>query len=95
MLNKFLIPLEIAVNGVDSRTQEMIDAANKEKHDTIMWACILGGIFVLCIILAFVLPKIKKKTDAKKAQRNEAKAAKKREEELERLHEIKKKNKRK
>lgn len=95
MINKFLLPLAIAVNGVDSRTQEMLDAAAKRKHDIIMWSCIVAAVILITLFAVFVLPKIKAKSAANKEKRAREKAAKEREKELERLHEIKRKNKRK
>lgn len=95
MFDKFLLPLAISVNGVDSRTQEMIDAAAKEKKDTIIWIIVLVAIIATCFFFNFILPKIKGKSATKKAVRAEKKAEKERDAELERLHEIKRKNQRK
>ncbi len=81
--------------GVSSYTTESETAAD-EKMKTV-WIIALVAVVLVCVVLGRcgLELNVGEKLAAKKAQKKKTKAEKQRNDELERLHEIKRKNKRK
>lgn len=87
---KYLInTLAISVSELDPVQN---DGDEKQKA---IWIIALVAVVVLCVVLSQIKFGFGEKMKAKKAEKAKQKADKKRDEELERLHEIKRKNKRK
>ena len=87
---KYLInTLAISVSELDPVQN---DGDEKQKA---IWIIALVAVVVLCVVLSQIKFGFVEKIKAKKAEKAKQKADKKRDEELERLHEIKRKNKRK
>lgn len=73
---------------------EPVQNDGDEKQKAI-WIIALAAVVVICIVLSQIKFNFGEKMKARKAERAKLNAEKKRDEELERLHEIKRKNKRK
>lgn len=91
MFKNFPQTLEIVVNGMTSETLEKI----QEENEITVWIIVLIILLAVLVFLGIKGPDIIKKIKQKKADRKQFKNDKKRDDELERLHEIKRKNKRK
>lgn len=89
MFDCFLNTLAISVSELDP-----VQTDNDEKQKVI-WIIALAAVIVICIALSRIKLDLGKKIAAKKDENTRKKAEKKRDEELERLHEIKRKNQRK
>lgn len=100
-----LYRLGLSVTGdnlVNSVPRDVVEKMDYERHMRMIWIPILVAILAVILYFTFVHPKVMEKLAAKKEERRvrsaekaEEHAAKKRDQELERLHRIKKQNKRK
>lgn len=90
MFDKWTL-LGITVSKVDNAA----DAVTVNDENTAFWVVFLLAVIIVCIILGKYLPEIKNTLRNRKKESAELKAEKARNEELERLHRIKEKNKRK
>lgn len=89
MFNYFLNTLAISVSEL-----EPVQNNNDEKQKTI-WIIALVAVVIICIVLSQIKFDISGKIKAKKEENAKKKIERERNEELERLHEIKRKNQRK
>lgn len=89
MFNEFLNTLAISVSELNP-TQN--DGDEKQKA---IWIVALIAVVLVCVILSQLKFDFSGKLKAKKDEQSKKKAEKKRDEELERLHKIKRKNQRK
>jgi len=85
----FLNTLAISVSELDPIQN---DGGEKQKA---VWIIALVAIIIICVVLSQIKFDISGKIKAKKAENAKKKVEKERNEELERLHEIKRKNQRK
>ena len=90
MFKYFLNTLAISVSELDPIQENSGD--DKQKA---IWIIALVAVIVICIVLGQIKFDIHGKMKAKKEEKAKIKAEKQRDEELERLHEIKRKNQRK
>mgnify|MGYP004648976959 CR=1 FL=1 len=90
MFKYFLNTLAISVSELDPIQENSGD--DKQKA---IWIIALVAVIVICIVLSQIKFDIRGKMKAKKEEKAKIKAEKQRDEELERLHEIKRKNQRK
>ena len=89
MFNYFLNTLAISVSEL-----EPVQKNNDEKQKAI-WIIALVAVVIICIVLSQIKFDISGKIKAKKEENAKKKIERERNEELERLHEIKRKNQRK
>ena len=89
MFNYFLNTLTISVSEL-----EPVQNNNAEKQKAI-WIIALVAVVIICIVLSQIKFDISGKIKAKKEENAKKKIERERNEELERLHEIKRKNQRK
>ncbi|MDY3088998.1 MAG: hypothetical protein SOW51_07280 [Oscillospiraceae bacterium] len=89
MFNYFLNTLAISVSEL-----EPVQNNNDEKQKSI-WIIALVAVVIICIVLSQIKFDISGKIKAKKEENAKKKIERERNEELERLHEIKRKNQRK
>lgn len=89
MFNYFLNTLAISVSELES-----VQNNNDEKQKAI-WIIALVAVVIICIVLSQIKFDISGKIKAKKEENAKKKIERERNEELERLHEIKRKNQRK
>lgn len=89
MFNYFLNTLAISVSEL-----EPVQSNNDEKQKAI-WIIALVAVVIICIVLSQIKFDISGKIKAKKEENAKKKIERERNEELERLHEIKRKNQRK
>ena len=89
LFNYFLNTLAISVSEL-----EPVQNNNDEKQKTI-WIIALVAVVIICIVLSQIKFDISGKIKAKKEENAKKKIERERNEELERLHEIKRKNQRK
>ncbi|HAX84364.1 MAG TPA: hypothetical protein DCY15_07970 [Ruminococcaceae bacterium] len=89
MFKYFLNTLAISVSELDPIQN---DGGEKQKA---VWIIALVAIIIICVVLSQIKFDISGKIKAKKAENAKKKVEKERNEELERLHEIKRKNQRK
>lgn len=90
MFKYFLNTLAISVSELDPIQENSGD--DKQKA---IWIIALVAVIVICIVLSQIKFDIRGKMKAKKEEKAKIKVEKQRDEELERLHEIKRKNQRK
>lgn len=89
MFKYFLNTLAISVSELDPIQN---DGSEKQKA---VWIIALVAVIIICVVLSQIKFDISGKIKAKKAENAKKKVEKERNEELERLHEIKRKNQRK
>lgn len=89
MFNYFLNTLAISVSEL-----EPVQNNNDEKQKVI-WIIALVAVVIICIVLSQIKFDISGKIKTKKEENAKKKIERERNEELERLHEIKRKNQRK
>ncbi len=89
MFKYFLNTLAISVSELDPIQN---DGGEKQKA---VWIIALVAVIIICVVLSQMKFDISGKIKAKKAENAKKKVEKERNEELERLHEIKRKNQRK
>ena len=89
MFNYFFNSLTISVSEL-----EPVQNNNAEKQKAI-WIIALVAVVIICIVLSQIKFDISGKIKAKKEENAKKKIERERNEELERLHEIKRKNQRK
>ncbi len=89
MFKYFLNTLAISVSELDPIQN---DGGEKQKA---VWIIALVAVIIICVVLSQIKFDISGKIKAKKAENAKKKVEKERNEELERLHEIKRKNQRK
>ncbi len=89
MFKYFLNNLAISVSELDPVQN---DGDDKQK---VIWIIALVAVVIICIVLSQIKFDISGKIKAKKEENAKRKVAKARDDELERLHEIKRKNQRK
>lgn len=89
MFKYFLNTLAISVSELDPIQN---DGGEKQKA---VWIIALVAVIIICVVLSQIKFDISGKIKAKKAENAKKKIEKERNEELERLHEIKRKNQRK
>lgn len=89
MFKYFLNTLAISVSELDPVQN---DGDDKQK---MIWIIALAAVVIICIVIGLIKFDISGKIKAKKTENAKKKVEKERNEELERLHEIKRKNKRK
>ena len=90
-MNNYVQTLEVIVNGMTSERLEEL----QEHNETTSWIIALIVLLAVLIFVGIKGPDIIQKIKQKKADRKQSKIDKVRDDELERLHEIKRKNKRK
>lgn len=89
MFKYLLNTLAISVSELDPIQN---DGGEKQKA---VWIIALVAVIIICVVLSQIKFDISGKIKAKKAENAKKKVEKERNEELERLHEIKRKNQRK
>lgn len=89
MFKYFLNTLAISVSELDPIQN---DGGEKQKA---VWIIALVAVIIICVVLSQIKFDISGKIKAKKAENAKKKVEKERNEELERLHKIKRKNQRK
>lgn len=79
-----------------SVTENSLDPnSGNDSKEKIIWIVVLLAIIAVCVIVSKYVPNFEESLSAKKREKQQKKIEKARDEELERLHKIKKKNKRK
>lgn len=90
LLNK----LKLLAIGVSS-ANPIEETPSEEPNEMIMWIVILIAVVLACVLFGKCLPSIVRSLKKRKAKREAEKIQMERDAELERLHRIKEKNKRK
>lgn len=84
--------LGIAVSGMENTAEQAVEENNENAA---FWIVILLAVIIICIILGKYLPEVIQSVKDRKKANVQKKDEDRRSEELERLHRIKEKNKRK
>ena len=78
-----------------SVTENNLNNIGDDPKEKAIWIIVLIAIIAVCVIVSRYVPNFDESLSAKKREKQQKKIEKARDEELERLHKIKKKNKRK
>lgn len=89
MFKYFLNTLAISVSELDPVQN------NSDEKQKAIWIVALVAVVIICVVLSQIKFDISGKIKAKKEENTKKKLEKERDDELERLHEIKRKNQRK
>lgn len=91
-MNNIINLLAISASGINNTINQEPTDDPKSKA---IWIIILSGIIIASVLIARFVPDVSDTINNRKANNLKSKAEKERSDELERLHKIKKKNKRK